>query len=83
MNGTASIFEGHTVRFERNFPASVDRLWAHLASPEGLPTWLADGAIGPARVDLRFANNGSVVAREWNEHGNCGLVVGATYPREQ
>ena len=22
------------------------------------------------------------VARDWNEHGNCGLVVGATYPNE-
>lgn len=22
------------------------------------------------------------VARSWNAHGNCGLVVGATYPRE-
>jgi len=22
------------------------------------------------------------VARDWNEHGNCALVVGATYPRE-
>ncbi len=22
------------------------------------------------------------VAQEWNTHGNCGLVVGATYPRE-
>jgi uncharacterized protein YndB with AHSA1/START domain len=61
MNGTASIFEGHTVCFERNFPASVDRLWAYLTSPEDLPAWLADGAIGPARVDLRFANNGSEI----------------------
>lgn len=22
------------------------------------------------------------VARQWNQHGNCGLVVGATYPRQ-
>ena len=23
-----------------------------------------------------------IVARDWNEHGNCALVVGATYPRQ-
>jgi orotidine-5'-phosphate decarboxylase len=23
-----------------------------------------------------------LVARDWNGHGNCALVVGATYPRE-
>lgn len=23
-----------------------------------------------------------LVSREWNTHGNCGLVVGATYPKE-
>lgn len=28
---------------------------------------------------LKVARN---VAHEWNEHGNCGLVVGATYPGE-
>ncbi|HSE12826.1 MAG TPA: orotidine-5'-phosphate decarboxylase [Rudaea sp.] len=40
---------------------------------------------------VRDANGGGVplyqrvagtVARDWNEHGNCALVVGATYPRE-
>jgi uncharacterized protein YndB with AHSA1/START domain len=61
MSTTASIFEGHTVRFERIFPASVDRLWAYVTSPEGLRAWLAEGAIGPERVDLRFANNGSEI----------------------
>ena len=61
MNDTASIFEGHTVRFERIFAASVDRLWVYLTSPEGLRTWLADGAIGPDRVNLSFANNGSEI----------------------
>jgi uncharacterized protein YndB with AHSA1/START domain len=61
VNDTASIFEGHTVRFERIFAASVDRLWVYLTSPEGLRTWLADGAIGPDRVNLSFANNGSEI----------------------
>jgi orotidine-5'-phosphate decarboxylase len=40
--------------------------------------------------ELVLANEGrklyqhvaELVAREWNAHGNCALVVGATYPQE-
>ena len=38
-----------------------------------------DGPTGRERVYQRIART---VATEWNAHGNCALVVGATYPQE-
>ena len=38
-----------------------------------------DGPTGRERLYQRIAR---VVAREWNGHGNCALVVGATFPEE-
>ena len=38
-----------------------------------------DGPAGRERLYQRIAR---VVAREWNGHGNCALVVGATFPEE-
>ena len=38
-----------------------------------------DLEVGPRRLYQVIAE---LAAREWNARGNCGLVVGATYPRE-
>jgi len=45
----------------------------------------------PGGSDLQFLNTGTeplylrvaeLVAKQWNKHGQCGLVVGATFPAE-
>jgi len=61
MSRYATIVDGRTVRFEREFPISVEQLWTYLTSPAGLRTWLADGHIGPDGAELRFENNGSSI----------------------
>ncbi len=40
---------------------------------------LQDAIVGDEPLYLRLARS---VAAEWNGNGNCGLVVGATYPEE-
>ncbi|MFT4028700.1 MAG: SRPBCC family protein [Protaetiibacter sp.] len=75
----AVVLDGHTVRFQRLFPVTVEQLWAYLTSADGLTRWIADGEIGPSRASLRFHDNGSridgdvliwqpptVVEFEWN-----------------
>jgi len=61
MSAFGTILNHHTVRFERVFPISIERLWDYLTTAEGLRNWLAEGTIGPDRVELRFANNGSII----------------------
>lgn len=36
----------------------------------------------PSGTRPLYQHVAELVAREWNGHGNCALVVGATYPRE-
>ena len=40
---------------------------------------LQDLVVGGEPLFLHLA---TIVATTWNENGNCGLVVGATYPKE-
>jgi uncharacterized protein YndB with AHSA1/START domain len=61
MSDFGTLIDGHTVRFERVFPLSIDQLWAYLTSADGLRRWLAEGQIGPERVKLSFSNNNSSI----------------------
>jgi uncharacterized protein YndB with AHSA1/START domain len=57
MNSFGQITDGHTVRFERILPCSLEMAWSYLTQPGRLVTWLAEGTIElrvGGRVDLSF-----------------------------
>lgn len=50
---SGTIVDATTVRFERVLPGPVDRVWAHLTSPELLASWLAP----VAKIDLKVGGH--------------------------
>jgi uncharacterized protein YndB with AHSA1/START domain len=42
MNAFGTIAHTGTIRFERRYPVSTERIWSYLTRPELLSTWLAD-----------------------------------------
>jgi uncharacterized protein YndB with AHSA1/START domain len=57
MNSFGRVTDGHTIRFERTLPCSLETAWSYLTQPGRLATWLAEGTIElrvGGRVDLRF-----------------------------
>lgn len=57
MNSFGQVSVGHTVRFERILPCSLETAWSYLTQPGRLVTWLAEGTIElrvGGRVDLSF-----------------------------
>src|SRR3954467_7682663 len=57
MNSFGRVADGHTVRFERTLPCSLDTAWSYLTQPGRLATWLAEGTIElrvAGRVELNF-----------------------------
>jgi uncharacterized protein YndB with AHSA1/START domain len=62
VSDLGSIVNGDTVRLERDFPFTADKLWAYLTAPDGLRAWIAEGDIGPERAELRFLDDGSEIA---------------------
>lgn len=54
---TGTLIEPAGVRFERQLPGPIERVWAYLTEADKRGTWLADGAVEPrvgGRVDLEF-----------------------------
>lgn len=58
VDGTVEQIDGnHVIRFERLLDKPLERVWAAIATPEGIGGWLGDAQIEPregARVRLRF-----------------------------
>jgi uncharacterized protein YndB with AHSA1/START domain len=57
MNSFGQVPDGHTVRFERILPCSLETAWSYLTQPGRLVTWLAEGSMElrvGGRVDLSF-----------------------------
>lgn len=51
------IVNDHTVRFERTFPASPEKVWKYFTESDYLKMWLAEGSFEPqfgGRVELNF-----------------------------
>ncbi|MCX4818581.1 SRPBCC domain-containing protein [Streptomyces sp. NBC_01142] len=59
-HGTSETRDGglHLLRYELHLPHPVVRIWAAVATPEGLPTWLAAADVLEPRV-------GGAVALRW------------------
>jgi uncharacterized protein YndB with AHSA1/START domain len=67
-----TLGETHILRFELHYPHPLEQVWAAIATPEGLPTWLASAHTLEPRV------GGAVMLRWLNtdEHGNSTVAAG-------
>lgn len=50
-----------TVQLNVVLPATAERVWQFLTTPQGLRSWLAEGSIGPQRAHLQFGDTGDVI----------------------
>lgn len=71
-NEGADEFQGDQVLLRDPEEQAFHETVGHMSYPGG-------GKQGAVELYRRVAYR---VARHWNKHGNCGLVVGATYPEE-
>ena len=42
-----TLLDAHTIRFERDLPSPIERVWSYLAESELKATWVGPGAIPP------------------------------------
>lgn len=57
MSDYGTILESGTIRFERQLPGPIERVWAYLTEADKRGKWLASGAVQPwagGRVELHF-----------------------------
>jgi uncharacterized protein YndB with AHSA1/START domain len=47
MNDDGQLIKETTVRFDRTFPGTIERVWKHLTAGEHLAVWLGAGTIEP------------------------------------
>jgi uncharacterized protein YndB with AHSA1/START domain len=81
--------EPGVVRFERNLPAPIDRVWAYLVDPELRSTWLAGGTSsprvgGPFDLDFDHTKISSDLQPEgsgFSPHHEVGTVLELDPPR--
>ncbi|GGY69100.1 SRPBCC domain-containing protein [Streptomyces omiyaensis] len=80
--------DAHLLRYASELPHPQERVWAAVASPEGLPAWLcAADPLEPrlgGRVTLRWLNGGAeVVGRvtAWDPDHVAEYTVGAPHGR--
>ena len=78
MIGMGTIVEGGVLRFERDLPGPIERVWAYLTEDDKLGQWFAHGNVTPrvgGDVTLAIGMNGRVTVYDrpnvleytWNE----------------
>ncbi|MGH3386645.1 MAG: SRPBCC family protein [Nocardioidaceae bacterium] len=61
MIDLGTFLDSGTVQLNVVLPATAERVWQFLTTPEGLRTWLAEGSIDPQRAHLQFGDTGDVI----------------------